>query len=513
MDEINPFFLDDAMYVRKSRAEEGEDTEVVLARHKAQLTKYAAEHHVNVTHIYEEVVSGDSLFARPQMVELLHAIEDGKYTGVLCMDIDRLGRGNMKEQGLILETLKDAGTAIITPEHIYDLNNELDETATEFKTFMARQELKIIKKRLNSGRRITLEKGGYISNIPFGYIRAYKDKIPTLAPDPEEAEYVKMIFQWYIEGEGCPSICHKLTAIGVKPPRGEVFNRNSIRKIITNPVYIGKIVWGQRKYIRPKKIGEKHKTIYLPHEQWLLYDGLHPAIIDEDTFNHANAILAGRYHPPYMFPDKIVNPLAGILYCRQCGHTMTLMNYGSRKYQTNHMLCATTGCVRSSRADYVEKALLAELQLALEHLEFEQSTHTEGPDTQQAVAMLESMRAEHAKLLNQRNQLYDFVERGVYTVAVFSEREQIISRRIEDIARDIKTMDRELNARQHRAETVIPQIHHVLQEYWHGNARQKNQLLKSVIDKAYYFKTKDASPRDFSIQIILRDDALQDDAG
>lgn len=176
------FFERVAMYLRKSRAEEGEETEVVLAKHRAQLSRYAAEHMINVVKIYEEVVSGDSLFSRPQMLQLLNDIENQEYTGVLCMDIDRLGRGNMKEQGLILETFKNSSTAIITPDKIYDLNNELDETQSEFKTFMARQELKMIKKRLSRGLHLTIEKGGYVSNIPFGYKRGYKNKVPTLAP-------------------------------------------------------------------------------------------------------------------------------------------------------------------------------------------------------------------------------------------------------------------------------------------------------------------------------------------
>lgn len=133
MNDISPFFKNVAMYLRKSRAEENEDTQTVLARHKAQLTQYAAAHEIKVSKIYEEVVSGDSLFVRPRMIELLKDIESEKYTGVLCTDIDRLGRGNMKEQGLILETLKDANTAIITPDKIYDLNNEIDETQSEFK--------------------------------------------------------------------------------------------------------------------------------------------------------------------------------------------------------------------------------------------------------------------------------------------------------------------------------------------------------------------------------------------
>lgn len=508
MKGIDSFFENAAMYLRKSRAEEGEETEIVLARHKAQLTRYATAHNINVTKIYEEVVSGDSLFARPQMIELLHDIGSGKYTGVLCTDIDRLGRGNMKEQGLILETFKDAETAIITPDKIYDLNNEIDETQSEFKTFMARQELKMIKKRLSRGIRLTIEKGGYVSNVPFGYVRDHKDKIPTLAPDPKESEYVKLIFKWYIEGDGCQTICHKLTAMGVKPRRGDEFSRNSIRRIITNPVYIGKVVWGQKKHIRPKKVGEKHKTIYLPQDQWLMFDGLHPAIVDNDAYNKANAILQGHYHPPYRESGQILNPLAGLLLCRQCGRTMTRRAFGKRRYQTAHILCPTVGCMKSSRADYVEQMFLQELKLMLRELEIEQAYGDTGADSLQSDFIIENMRSEYSKLIKQREKLYDLLERGIYTVPVFSEREKLLTTRIDAIAYDIAALETEMATKRKRAGILIPQIKYVLQEYLDGTPDERNRLLKSVVKRAYYFKAKAAAPKDFSIDIELREDII-----
>jgi site-specific DNA recombinase len=447
MDDITPFLKNVAMYLRKSRAEEGEDTSVVLARHKTQLLGYADSHKINVCSIYEEVVSGDSLFARPRMIELLKDIETGKYTGVLCTDIDRLGRGNMKEQGLILETLKDANTAIITPDKIYDLNNELDETQSEFKTFMARQELKMIKKRLSRGIRLTIEKGGYVSNVPFGYIRAHKDKIPTLAPNPEESEYVKLIFKLYVGGDGCQAICNKLTDMGVKPHRGDNFSRNSIRRILTSPVYIGKVVWGQKKHVRPKKLGEKIHTIYLPQEDWLTFDGLHPAIIDDDLFNKANAILEGRYHPPYRESERILNPFAGLLLCRRCGHTMTRRAFGVGNNQSDYLLCPTAGCMKSARLDYVEKAILDELQLKLQDIEIMQPVKNSDDDLMQAGAIVVNMKSELVKLQKQRKRLFDLLEQGIYTAEVFTERENLLSGQMERLADDLKMVEQKLATR------------------------------------------------------------------
>ena len=93
-----------AMYLRKSRADDAsEPIEVTLQRHRQALENYLIQHDLSVLpeDIYEEVVSGDSLYARPQMLRMLEAIEAGRYAGVLCMDIQRLGRGSMQDQGMI----------------------------------------------------------------------------------------------------------------------------------------------------------------------------------------------------------------------------------------------------------------------------------------------------------------------------------------------------------------------------------------------------------------------------
>lgn len=107
--------MDAAAYLRKSRMEEGMDTEEVLSKHSSALSKYAVEAGIHVVETYREVVSGESLYARPEMLRLLQDVEDGKYEAVLVMDLDRLSRGRMKDQGIILDTFRDSGTLIVTP--------------------------------------------------------------------------------------------------------------------------------------------------------------------------------------------------------------------------------------------------------------------------------------------------------------------------------------------------------------------------------------------------------------
>lgn len=92
-----------AIYLRKSRIDEEAGIENTLSKHETMLRDMAARMgiHIDETNIYREIVSGESIDARPQMQRLLKAVEMGLYTGVLCVELERLSRGNGEDQARI----------------------------------------------------------------------------------------------------------------------------------------------------------------------------------------------------------------------------------------------------------------------------------------------------------------------------------------------------------------------------------------------------------------------------
>ncbi len=233
---------DAAVYLRKSRMEEGMVTDEVLAKHKKALYDYAAAHGLHIIEEYPEVVSGESLYSRPQMLRLLQDVEDEKYDAVLCMDLDRLSRGRMRDQGIILDAFRESGTLIVTPEKVYDLADEIDEEYAELKTFISRREYKIINKRLQRGLKQSIQDGCYVANAPYGYRNVTVDKRPTLEIYEPEAKFVRMMYDLYLQGYGMMTIANHVNAMGAKPHRSEQFSRNSVRHILRNPTFAGKIV-------------------------------------------------------------------------------------------------------------------------------------------------------------------------------------------------------------------------------------------------------------------------------
>ena len=131
-----------AIYLRKSRADvelEAKGELETLARHKKALLTLARKHNLTIGEIYEEIVSGETISSRPVVQQLLDEVENGKWDGVLVMEIERLARGDTIDQGIVARAFKIGNTKIITPSKTFDPNNEFDEEYFEFGLFMSRR--------------------------------------------------------------------------------------------------------------------------------------------------------------------------------------------------------------------------------------------------------------------------------------------------------------------------------------------------------------------------------------
>lgn len=256
------------MYLRKSRKDEqhlDEPIEVTLARHHDTLNRLAKAKSLNVVKVYKEVQTGDSIAVRPMMLELLADIEEGLVDAVLVMDIDRLGRGDLQDQGYILNLFKRKHVRIITPDKTYDLSDETDEDMFDFKAFFARKELVTIKRRFARGKQASLNAGNYIgTNAPFGYRKENK----TLCIVEEEAKIIKLMFDLYVnKGYGDTRIARYLKDHGIKNHNGADWQRTTIRRILNNPIYIGKVAWNKRDftYKDGRRVGSTLKSLSLIH--------------------------------------------------------------------------------------------------------------------------------------------------------------------------------------------------------------------------------------------------------
>lgn len=497
-----------AIYLRKSRAdleaeERGEGE--TLAKHRKALLEVARKQSLNVIRIREEIASGESLIHRPEMMELLKEVEAGLYDGVMVMDMDRLGRGNMQEQGLILDTFKKSGTRIITPRKTYDLDDEFDEEYSEFEAFMARKELKIINRRLQGGRIRSVQDGNYIgTRPPYGYDTAEDKKGRYLVPNPEQAPVVKMIFDWYThpdpkERMGTSKIANKLNEMGYRSYTGKPWTAPSVLVIIKNAVYAGRIQWKKKEHRPSTQPGKRRDVRTRPEEEWIDVKGRHEPLITEEQYQKAQEILGRKYHVPYQLVHGVTNPLAGLVRCDMCGLSMVLRPYG--KGIPPHIRCNNSKHCgnKSSRFEYVEERVIASLKEWLEQYKLQWDLE-QRPDSQPTHSVelreftVSNLQTELKNLQQQKGRLHDLLERGIYDEETYLERSKHLAKKIAKTREALEAAVEELDKEKERAKAqinIIPKVEHVLEVYDQlDDPKQKNTLLKGVLEKVVYRKEK-----------------------
>lgn len=502
------------IYLRKSRADLEAETHgegETLARHERALMDLAKKQKLNIIKIYKEVVSGETITARPVMQQLLSDVEKGMWFGVLVMEVERLARGDTIDQGLVAQTFKYSNTKIITPMKTYAPDNEFDEEYFEFGLFMSRREYKTINRRLQAGRISSVNEGKWVGNIaPYGYKRKKLEgqKGFTLEIIPEEATIVRMIFELYTIGEQQPDetikrlgstlIANKLNALKIHPPKSNLWLPSQLLTMLRNPVYIGKVRWNSRPSI--KKMQDGIITIERPRnseENWILTDGLHEAIIDEDLFNKTQDYLKNNNPKPAPNKQPIKNPLTGIIVCGQCGRKMVRRPYPNKNPDT--LMCPTSGCKNiSSYLSYVENKILISLKQWLTdfrlQLNIENKEVISNNEIEVKKQSIKKLEEELVNLNKQVNSIHDFLEQGIYTTETFMDRSKNITVRIDQAKNNLVLLNNSLaddTRVQKKLIEFIPKVEHVLEVYYSiDDPEVKNALLDEVISKAIYTKTK-----------------------
>lgn len=335
-------------YLRKSQSDDPTLTvEEVLLTHERildDLTTRLIGGKVPEENKFREIVSGESLADRPEMQRLLRLIESPKIKAVACVEPQRLTRGDYEDIGRLMKLLKFTNTIVITQYRVYDLRDKHDWDAFERELKRGNDYLLYYKEIQERGRLASVAAGNFIGNVPpLGYekdiVMDGKRKCPTLKINEEHANIVRLIYDLFVnQNLGRYEICNVLDDMGIKPTRGKYWSAYSIRTILTNEHYIGKVRWNHRKTITTVEDGEiKTKRPNAKIGEYLVYEGKHEAIISEEMFYAAREKLGkGSRHTRGTTPR---NPFASLLFCAKCGRAITLRPGNPDRGQQPRLIC------------------------------------------------------------------------------------------------------------------------------------------------------------------------------
>lgn len=500
-----------AAYLRKSRKDKDlEDSGIdTLERHEKILRDLARSQKLPIGEFYKEVVSADSIEDRPEMQRLLADVHNNKWAGVLVVELERLARGDTKDQGIVAEAFKYSETLIITPSKTYDPNDEFDEEYFEFGLFMSRREYKTIKRRLSAGIKLSVLEGNYLAPIPpYGYDivdRGRRDR--TLKPN-DNAKIVQMMFRWYTDEKiSFCEIAQRLTDMGIPSPKGaNSWTAFTVTKLIKNDVYIGKVRHGRWKEVKEYDPATgKLKTVTRQQKDTdiVIAEGKHPPLIDKKTWEAAAA--RHSLNTRIRKNKELSNPLAGLLRCSECG----LMMQYKREVRPNktyewfrHRADTVKGC-NCNCADYKElmDAISFSLRQHVEDFKIKLDS-SDGVEAAQHKAMIEEMEKNLDALRIRRKKVLISYEDGFYTDEEFMERKADINSDIEKLTKRLEEARSTIPEEIDYKEKVIKFTDAINAIQGEATPKMINDFLKDILREIRYSRPdkKDS----FTLAIDLR---------
>ena len=495
------------MYLRKSRQDDPNETvEEVLAKHETILQEWAMNNlgrEIPEDCIYREVISGgESIDEREEMCKVLALIESPNVAGIICRDPQRLTRGSLEDCGRLISTLLYTKTMVATPMMTYNMNDKMERKFFENELMRGRDYLDYVKEVLHSGRVAAAKRGCYLgSRPPFGYSRAKLGKDHTLVPN-ENADIVRLIFEWYVNDNlSYGQIAKRLNEMGIKTILNGKWAKDAVSRITQNRHYIGQVVYNRRQKVVTVENGQQRKRLfYMPEDEWIIAEGKHPAIVDRELFDKAQAIIDN--HPRFGHDRLLTNMYAGILVCSKCGKT--LLRHPYRKAEDRLECRSRPMCFKSAKVCDVTTALIAALEYSeLPNLKAKLN-NGDGESTNIQKRQLDKLEEQMEQYRAQEEKQYDLLETGVYTQAKFEERNAALRQKIEDCASQIqKTKMNIPKAIDLRAKVVALEDAISALKDDDMPADPKNKILKAIISRIEFESSDGDSKGETSIKLSV----------
>ena len=322
-----------ALYERLSRDDDLQGESNSITNQKMYLEGYAKDHGFgNIRHFTDDGYTGTN-FNRPGFKAMMAEVNAGNVATIIVKDMSRLGRDYI-QVGYYTELLfPEKGIRFLAITNDFDSTNPTG--TSDFMPFInvfnewyakdtSRKIKTIFHARMAKGERCT-------GSVPYGFIL---DENKVLQIDEEAAKVIRRIFDMAANGKPISEIAKALTDDKVPTPMAYdqmTLNRQNYKQVIKEPYkwatqsvrhildrkeYKGTLVLG--KSVRP--LFRSKKRVATPRSQWLVFPNAHEAIVDEDTWEKAQAL---RQRKPHITPlGTYSNRLNGMVFCAECGSTM-----------------------------------------------------------------------------------------------------------------------------------------------------------------------------------------------
>ena len=325
--------------------------------------------------------SGGGGVERPDFQKLLSAVCENRIGIVLSVDASRLSR-NGREWHTLLEFCAVVGCLIGDGRGIYDPALPDDRMLLGMKGSFNEMESSLLRQRSHDARRQKAERGELFLNLPAGYVKVGRDAI-ALDPDQRVRDAVRHVFRKFTELRSIRQVFLWFRQEGLELPYRSLDTGvhgwrvawklpvyNTVRQILTNPIYAGAYAYGRTRRRRVIEDGRQRivNEVRRNPEEWaILILENHEGYISWEEYERNRGLVAANEPKVKGAVRSGGALLTGLLRCGHCTHKLQVVYSGNSR--VGRYLCQgrrshTEGgtCISFGAADVDETAAAAVLR-------------------------------------------------------------------------------------------------------------------------------------------------------
>lgn len=466
-----------AAYIRVSTEEQ---TELSPDAQKRLILDYAEKNRILIPkeHVFiENGISGKYAKRRPEFQRMiaLAKSEGHPFDLILVWKFSRFARN--QEESIVYKSMlkKDKIEVISVSEPLADgpfgsLIERIIEWMDEY--YSIRLSGEVVRGMTEKAMR-----GGYQAAPPLGYQSRGGGKAPAVVE--KEAAVIRMIFNLYLHDIELSGIAKKLNDMGCRTKKGGCFESRSVRYILTNPFYMGKVRWNP----------DRKEQTAASDSKVIVADGTHLPLICEQDFHRVQELLMRQSAAPSpRLPSGCSHWLSGLLKCPVCGSGLSYNHaqYGSfqcwQYAKGRHPVSSSVSARKASAAALLSLSQMSAFQAPLFYPIKKLADSTQKK---------ELLQKELKRIEEKEKRTQAAYENGVDSLAEYSVHKKRLESQRRNLITELDSLT--LNSLDRESENLPSKICSVsnLLESPDTEAAIKNKALHAVLKKAVYQKESD----------------------